>query len=212
MTGPFTLAPLPWNESDLEPAISAKTIGFHYGKHHKTYVETLNKLVKGTPYADMALEDIVRRTVNAKDGSDDKKIFNNAGQVWNHDFYWRSLTPKTTKPSGALGRAIERDFGSVDDLLEKLTAQGKEQFGSGWVWLVSKGGKLSVEKTSNAIDPMASGINCLLTLDVWEHAYYLDYQNERPKYLETVLKKIVNWDFAAANLDKEDRAIRAAAE
>jgi Fe-Mn family superoxide dismutase len=212
MTGPFKLAPLPWNESDLEPAISSRTIGVHYHKHHKTYVDTLNKLVKGTPYADMALEDIVRRTVNAKDGSDDKKIFNNAGQVWNHDFYWRSLTPKSGQPSGALARAIERDFGSTDDLLEKMTAEGKAQFGSGWVWLVSKGGTLSVEKTSNAVDPMAKGINCLLTLDVWEHAYYLDYQNERPKYLETVLKKILNWDFASANLDKEDRAIRAAAE
>ncbi|HEX4301450.1 MAG TPA: superoxide dismutase [Rhizomicrobium sp.] len=212
MTGPFTLAPLPWNESDLEPTISARTIGFHYHKHHKTYVDTLNKLVKGTPYADMALEEIVRRTVNAKDGSDDKKIFNNAGQVWNHDFYWRSLTPKSGKPAGALSRAIERDFGSTGDLLEKMATAGKEQFGSGWVWLVSKGGVLSVEKTSNAVDPMAKGINCLLTLDVWEHAYYLDYQNERPKYLEAALENILNWDFAAENLDKEDRAVRAAAE
>jgi len=212
MSGPFTLAPLPWNEADLEPAISARTIGFHYHKHHKTYVDTLNKLVKGTEYAEMSLEKIVQATHTARDGSDDKKIFNNAGQVWNHDFYWRSLTPKSNKPSGALARAIERDFGSTDDLMEKLTAEGKEQFGSGWVWLVSKGGKLSVEKTANAVDPMAKGINCLLTLDVWEHAYYLDYQNERPKYLEAVLKKIVNWDFAAENLGKEDHAIRAAAE
>ncbi len=212
MTGPFTLAPLPWNESDLEPTISARTIAFHYHKHHKTYVDTLNKLVKGTPYADMALEEIVRRTANAKDGSDDKKVFNNAGQVWNHDFYWRSLTPKSGKPGGGLARAIERDFGSTGDLLEKMAAAGKEQFGSGWVWLVSKGGQLSVEKTSNAVDPMAKGINCLLTIDVWEHAYYLDYQNERPKYLEAALEKILNWDFAAENLDKEDRAVRAAAE
>ena len=212
MTGPFTLAPLPWNESDLEPAISARTIGFHYNKHHKTYVETLNKLVKGTPYADMKLEEVVRKTLTARDGSADKKIFNNAGQVWNHDFYWRSLSPKASKPAGALLRAIERDFGSTGDLVAELAEAGKEQFGSGWVWLVSQGGKLSVEKTANAVDPMAKGINCLLTLDVWEHAYYLDYQNERPKYLETVLKKIVNWDFAGENLDKEDHAIRAAAE
>ncbi|HEY4941548.1 MAG TPA: superoxide dismutase [Rhizomicrobium sp.] len=212
MTGPFTLAPLPWNESDLEPAISARTIGFHYHKHHQTYVETLNKLVKGTPYADMTLEEIVRKTHTARDGSADKKIFNNAGQVWNHDFYWRSLTPKPAKPAGALLRAIERDFGSPAELIEKLAADGKEQFGSGWVWLVSQGGKLAIEKTANAVDPMAKGINCLLTFDVWEHAYYLDYQNERPKYLETVLKSLTNWDFAARNLDKEDRAIRAAAE
>ena len=212
MTGPFTLAPLPWNDTDLEPAISARTVSIHYGKHHKTYVETLNKLVKGTPYAEMPLEQIVRKTLAARDRSDDKKIFNNAGQVWNHDFYWRSLSPKSSKPSGALLRAIERDFGTTSDLIAKLAEAGKEQFGSGWVWLVSQGGKLTVEKTANAVDPMAKGINCLLTLDVWEHAYYLDYQNERPKYLETVLKKIVNWNFAAENLDKEDRAIRAAAE
>jgi len=212
MSGPFTLAPLPWNESDLEPAISARTIGFHYNKHRKTYVDTLNKLVAGTPYADMPLEEIVRATVAAREGSDDRNIFNNAGQVWNHDFYWRSLTPKGGKPKGALARAIERDFGSLDALLEKLADEGKEQFGSGWVWLVSAGGKLSVEKTANAVDPMAKGINCLLAIDVWEHAYYLDYQNERPKYLKTVLGKILNWDFAAGNLDKEDHAVRAAAE
>ena len=212
MTGPFTLNPLPWNEADLEPAISARTISFHYHKHHKTYVETLNKLVKGKPFADMTLEEIVRKTHAARDGSDDKKIFNNAGQVWNHDFYWRSLTPKPAKPSGALLRAIERDFGSPAELIEKLAADGAEQFGSGWVWLVSKGGKLAIEKTANAVDPMALGVNCLLTFDVWEHAYYLDYQNERPKYLRTILTSLVNWDFAASNLDKENRAIRAAAE
>jgi len=212
MTGPFELAPLPWDESALEPAISARTIGFHYHKHHKTYVDTLNKLVKGTRFAEMPLEKIVQATLNAKDGSDGKKIFNNAGQVWNHDFYWRSLTPKAGKPQKKLAGAIERDFGSLDKLLEELAANGKEQFGSGWVWLTSQGGKLKVEKTANAIDPMAKGINCLLTLDVWEHAYYLDYQNERPKYLEAALGKLINWDFAARNFDKEDRAVRAAAE
>jgi Fe-Mn family superoxide dismutase len=212
MTGPFKLASLPWDESDLEPTISARTIGFHYHKHHKTYVETLNKLVKGTKFADMPLEKIVRDTHTARDGSDEKKIFNNAGQVWNHDFYWRSLSPKSKKPTGALARAIERDFGSLDDLLEQIASTGKEQFGSGWVWLVSRGGALAIEKTANAIDPMAKGINCLLTLDVWEHAYYLDYQNERPKYLEATLKKLIDWDFAAENLTKEDHAIRSAAE
>jgi Fe-Mn family superoxide dismutase len=212
MSGPFKLAPLPWDESALEPTISARTIGFHYHKHHQTYVDTLNKLVKGTKYADMPLEKIVQATFNAKDGSDDKKIFNNAGQVWNHDFYWRSLTPKSVAPPAKLAHAIERDFGSLDKLLEKLATTGKEQFGSGWVWMVSQGGKLSVEKTANAVDPMAKGINCLLTLDVWEHAYYLDYQNERPKYLEAALKKLIDWNFAAENLGKEDHAIRAAAE
>jgi len=211
MSGPFELAPLPWEENALEPTISARTVSFHYHKHHKTYVDTLNKLVAGTRYADMKLEKIVQATAGA-DGADEKKIFNNAGQVWNHDFYWRSLSPKAGKPSGTLKQAIERDFGSRDALLEKLATGGTEQFGSGWVWLVSKGGKLSVDKTANAIDPMAKGINCLLTLDVWEHAYYLDYQNERPKYLKAALDKLLNWDFAAENLGKEDHAIRAAAE
>jgi len=211
MSGPFELAPLPWEENALEPAISARTIAFHYHKHHQTYVDTLNKLVAGTKFADMKLEKIVQATAGAA-SPDETKIFNNAGQMWNHDFYWRSLTPKPAQPSGALKQAIERDFGSQDKLLEELATQGKEQFGSGWVWLVSKGGNLSIEKTANAVDPMAKGINCLLTLDVWEHAYYLDYQNERPKYLKAALDKLLNWDFAAENLGKEDHAIRAAAE
>ncbi len=212
MTGPFALAPLPWNESDLEPVISSRTIGFHYHKHHKSYVDTLNKLVADTPYAEMPLEQIVRKTHAAREGSAEVKIFNNAGQVWNHDFYWHSLAPKPKKPSGALLKAIERDFGTTGDLIEKLAAEGKEHFGSGWVWLVSKGGKLLIERTANAVDPMAKGINCLLAIDVWEHAYYLDYQNERPKYLQAVLQKLLNWDFAAENLGKEDHAVRAAAE
>jgi Fe-Mn family superoxide dismutase len=207
----FTLAPLPWNENDLEPVISARTIGFHYGKHHKAYVETLNKLVADTKYADMKLEEIVRDTANAQDGTKEKTIFNNSGQVWNHDFYWRSLAPKSGKPSGKLAQAIERDFESSDKLIAALAEAGKTQFGSGWAWLVSKNGKLSIEKTANAENPMAKGTNCLLTVDVWEHAYYLDYQNARPKYLEAVLGKILNWDFAAANLDRESQPVRAAA-
>lgn len=211
MTGPFKLNPLPYDEAALDPAISAKTIGFHYNKHHKTYVETLNKLVEGTKYADMKLEEIVRAT-HGKSGDAENKIFNNAGQVWNHDFYWRSLSPKPTLLGGKLEQAINRDFGDVDAMIKKLADAGKEQFGSGWAWLVSRDGKLSVEKTSNAENPMADGINCLLTVDVWEHAYYLDYQNERPKYLEAVLTRLLNWDFAGENLDKEGHAIRDAAE
>ena len=211
MAGPFTLAPLPYEENALEPTISGKTIGFHYNKHHKTYVETLNKLVTGTRYADMKLEEVVRAT-HGKTADEEKKIFNNAGQVWNHDFYWRSLSPKATMLGGKLEKAINRDFGDVDTLIKELADAGKTQFGSGWAWLISKDGKLSVEKTANAENPMAEGINCLLTIDVWEHAYYLDYQNERPKYLEAVLTKLLNWDFAGENLDKESHAIRAAAE
>ena len=209
MSAPFTLAPLPWDQAALEPVISAKTISFHYGKHHQTYVDTLNKLVDGTPYADKKLEEIVRDAAGA---AADKKIFNNAAQVWNHDFYWRSLTPNKTEASGKLASAIARDFGGTAELVAKLAEAGKDQFGSGWAWLVSKDGKLSVEKTGNAETPMARGINCLLTVDVWEHAYYLDYQNARPKYLEAVLGKLLNWEFAAENLDKESQAVRAAAE
>jgi Fe-Mn family superoxide dismutase len=210
MSGPFTLKALPWNEDALAPVISARTIEFHYHKHHKTYVETLNKLVAGTRYADMKLEEIVRATAG-KDAENEKKIFHNAGQVWNHDFYWRSLAPKTGEPTGALAKAIERDFGDVKTLTEKLAEAGKEQFGSGWAWLVSKRGKLSIEKTPDADTPMAKGVNCLLALDVWEHAYYLDYQNERPKYLEKVLAKLLNWEFAGENLAQEDHPVRAAA-
>jgi Fe-Mn family superoxide dismutase len=211
MSAPFTLAPLPWDQAALEPVISARTISFHYGKHHQTYVDTLNKLVEGTPYADMKLEKIVHATAKAAEGKE-KKIFNNAAQVWNHDFYWRSLAPAKTEPTGKLSSAIARDFGSTSELIAKLAEAGKEQFGSGWAWLVSKDGKLTVEKTGNAMTPMAEGTNCLLTVDVWEHAYYLDYQNARPKYLEAVLDKLLNWEFAAENLEKEGQAIRAAAE
>ena len=211
MASPFKQSPLPWAEDSLAPTISAETIQYHYHKHHAAYVKTLNELVEGTRFADMKLEEIVRATVNAKDGTEEKKIFNNAGQVWNHDFYWRSLTPKSHKPAGDLAKAIERDFGSTDKLIEELAKAGKEQFGSGWAWLVSKEGKLAVDKTSNAIDPMAKGINCLLTVDVWEHAYYIDYRNERPKYLEAVLGKLLNWDFAAQNLAQESHPVRAAA-
>jgi len=209
MAKPFELSPLPYDESALAPAISARTVEFHYRKHHKTYVETLNKLVADTRYADMKLEQIVRTTA-ARQTEKDKKIFNNAGQVWNHDFYWRSLSPRPTEPSGRLLQAVERDFGNLDELLKQFTEAGRDQFGSGWAWLVSKGGKLSIAKTGNAVDPMADHVNCLLTVDVWEHAYYLDYQNKRAKYLEAALGKL-NWDFAAENLDKEDHPVRAAA-
>jgi Fe-Mn family superoxide dismutase len=174
-------------------------------------VDTLNKLVQGTKFADMKLEEIVRATAGASEAKD-KQIFNNAGQVWNHDFYWRSLTPAKTQPSGQLDSAIAAAFGSKDALIAQLAEAGKTQFGSGWAWLVSKDGKLSIEKTPNAETPMAKGVNCLLTVDVWEHAYYLDYQNARPKYLEAVLGKIINWEFAAENLTKEAQAVRAAAE
>jgi Fe-Mn family superoxide dismutase len=211
MSVPFKLAPLPWDEDALAPTISAGTISFHYHKHHQTYVDTLNRLVAGGKYADMKLEQIVQKTAGAGEAKD-KQIFNNAAQVWNHDFYWRSLTPSKTQPSAQLDSAIAAAFGSKDELIAQLAEAGKTQFGSGWAWLVSKGGKLAIEKTPNAENPMAKGVNCLLTVDVWEHAYYLDYQNARPKYLEAVLGKLLNWDFASQNLTREDQAVRAAAE
>ena len=203
----FTLSPLPYAEDALEGAISARALSFHYHKHHKTYVDTLNKLSKGARYETMKLEEIVRATSGKKSDAE-KKVFDNAGQVWNHDFYWRSLTPEENSPSGALKEAIGQSFGNADRLVEQLVLTGLEQFGSGWAWLVSR---LSLEKTADAESPMAKGINCLLTVDVWEHAYYLDYQNERARYLQT-LAKILNWEFAAENLSRENRPVRAAAE
>jgi len=211
MSVPFKLAPLPWDPSALEPVISAKTISFHYGKHHQAYVDTLNKLVEGTKFADMALEKIVEATFKSQDKKE-QTLFNNAGQVWNHDFYWRSLTPTATEPGAKLNSAIAAAFGSRDELIAQLAEAGKTQFGSGWAWLVSKGGKLEIVKTANAQTPMAEGVNCLLTVDVWEHAYYLDYQNVRPKYLEAVLGKLLNWNFVGENLEKESQPVRAAAQ
>src|SRR5438128_9421682 len=156
MAAPFKLAPLPWDEDALAPTISANTISFHYHKHHQTYVDTLNKLVEGSKCADMKLEQIVQKTAGAADAKE-KLIFNNAGQVWNHDFYWRSLSPGKTSPSGQLDSAITAAFGSKDALIAQLAEAGKTQFGSGWAWLVSKEGRLSIEKTPNAETPMARG-------------------------------------------------------
>jgi Fe-Mn family superoxide dismutase len=177
---------LPYDENALEPVISAKTIGFHYNKHHKTYVETLNKLVEGTRFADMKLEESRARDIG-KDGGEREEDLQQCRPGVEPRFLLAQPVAQSASRSGKLKQAIERDFGGLDALIEKLAEAGKDQFGSGWAWLVSKGGKLSIEKTANAIDPMAKGINCLLTVDVWEHAYYLDYQNERPKYLEAVL-------------------------
>jgi Fe-Mn family superoxide dismutase len=209
MSDPFKLAPLPYDQSALEPVISGKTLSFHYGKHHQAYVDMLNKLVEGTTFADMTLEKIAQATAQATDAKE-KMIFNNAAQVWNHDFYWRSLSPVKTEASAKLASAIARDFGGTSELIAALAEAGKDQFGSGWAWLVSKGGTLSIEKTANAATPMTQGINCLLTVDVWEHAYYLDYQNARPKYLEAVLEKLLNWNTASENLEKENQPVRSA--
>jgi superoxide dismutase, Fe-Mn family len=191
--------PLPYAENALEPVISARTIGIHYGKHHRAYFENLSKLVPGTPFAGQTLETIIVKTYGDTQHED---IFNNAGQAWNHNFYWNSMSPTPTEPSAALQAAIMRDFGSLDTLHEQLVKVSASQFGSGWGWLVIENGKLSVMKTSNANVPFTSGKAPLLTVDVWEHAYYLDYQNRRPDYLKGLTAKLINWKFASANYEK----------
>ncbi len=193
-----TLPPLPYADNALEPVISAKTISFHYGKHHKAYVDNLNKAVEGTEFANMPLEKIIAATAGKADKA---AIFNNASQVWNHTFYWNSLSPKGGgQPPAALKKMIEASFGAVDACKKELATAATTQFGSGWAWLVPDSGRLKVVKTSNADSPLIKGIKPLLTIDVWEHAYYLDYQNRRPDYVNAVLDKLINWNFAMDNL------------
>ena len=200
MAEPFSLPRLPYAESALAPTISAQTIGFHYGKHHKTYVDTLNELVAGTEFADQSLEDIIKATAG---NADKAQIFNNAGQVWNHNFYWHCLAPKGGgKPTGALEDKLSTDFGGFDKFKKEFAEAAVAQFGSGWAWLVSDNGTLKVVKTSNAESPLIKGQTPLLTIDVWEHAYYLDYQNKRPDYVKAVIEKLLNWNFVAENLGK----------
>jgi Fe-Mn family superoxide dismutase len=190
----FTLPPLPYDKNALAPHISGETLDYHYGKHHQAYVTNLNKLVEGKPEASKSLEDIIL--------SSDGGVFNNAAQIWNHTFYWQSMKPNGGGlPAGDLADAINRDFGSFDKFAEEFTAAATTQFGSGWAWLVlGKDKKLAVTKTPNADLPLKHGQKALLTIDVWEHAYYIDFRNQRPKYIETFLKHLANWDFALANL------------
>jgi superoxide dismutase, Fe-Mn family len=194
----FVLAPLPYADNALEPIISANTLSFHYGKHHNTYVTNLNNLIAGTELAGQSLEQIIKTTAGQ---SDKAGIFNNAAQVWNHMFYWLSLNPNGGgEPPAALKQKIDAAYGSVDACKKELATAAVTQFGSGWAWLVLDGDKVSIAKTSNADSPLTKNIRPLLTIDVWEHAYYLDYQNRRPDYVNTILEKLINWDFAAANL------------
>lgn len=196
---PFSLPPLPWAEDALAPVISKQTIEFHYGKHHAAYVNNLNGLVAGTEMADMSLEDIVR-SVRGK--SDKQAVFNNAGQVWNHTFFWNCLAPQRTAPSQALADKVNEAFGGMEQFEEQFVKAATGQFGSGWAWLTVDGsGKLAIETTANADTPMAHGRKCLLTVDVWEHAYYLDYQNRRPDFLKAVVSKLLNWRFASEQLE-----------
>jgi len=193
----FTLDPLPWANDALAPHISANTISFHYGKHHNAYVEKLNAAVAGTELAEASLEDIIQKT--AGDASK-AGIFNNAAQTWNHSFFWNSLKPGGGgAPSGALADAINASFGSFDKFKEEFSTKAATLFGSGWVWLAKSGSGLEIVQTFNAGTPITDGKTALLTLDVWEHAYYLDHQNRRPDFIKAYLDAMVNWDFAAAN-------------
>ena len=189
----FTLPELPWPKESLAPTISAETIDYHYGKHHQTYVTNTNNMIKGTEFENLDLVAIVRKSQGG--------LFNNAAQVWNPTFYWNSLKPKGGgKPTGAVEKAITESFGGYDAFRKEFTEAATTQFGSGWAWLVKDGGKLKITKTPNAETPLTTSAKPILTIDVWEHAYYIDYRNARPKYIDTYLDHLVNWDFANANL------------
>ncbi len=194
----IVLPKLPYADNALEPVISARTLGFHHGKHHAAYVANVNKLIAGGPLAGLPLTEIIRKTAGdpAQAGT-----FNNAAQVWNHTFYWHSMKPGGGgQPTGDLAARIKADLGGYDKFTEAFAAAAAGQFGSGWAWLVVKDGRLAVLKTPNAETPLAMGLTPLITIDVWEHAYYLDYQNRRPDYIKSWLDKLVNWEFAAQNL------------
>ena len=194
---PFELPPLPYAKDALAPHMSEKTLDFHHGKHHQTYVNTLNQLIEGTENERRSLEEIV---LAAQPGT---PLFNNSGQNWNHSFFWHCMTPRGGgEPEGELKTAIEQSFGSVDEFLQTFTDKATKLFGSGWTWLAKGDSGLEVLQTSNADLPLKRGKTALLTIDVWEHAYYLDYRNARPAYVETWLQRLVNWEFAASNLAK----------
>jgi len=194
----FVLPALPYADNALAPVISANTLGFHYAKHHKGYVDNLNKLAAGSEFAGIPLEKIIAATAG---NADKAAIFNNASQAWNHTFYWNSLAPNGGgEPPAALKTKIEASFGTVDACKKELAAAATTQFGSGWAWLVLDGDTLKVAKTGNADSPLTKVMKPLLTIDVWEHAYYLDYQNRRADYVSAVLDKLINWSFASNNL------------
>ena len=198
-SGPFALPPLPYPEEALAPVISSTTIGFHYGKHHRAYVDNLNKAIEGSDLVHKSLEDIVKATAG-----DPARVavFNNAAQDWNHTFYWSSMRPNGGgAPTGPIADHIKDSFGDYAKFHQEFATAAVTQFGSGWAWLIQdQDKKLKVVKTANADTPMARGVTCLLTCDVWEHAYYLDYQNRRPDYVNAWLDKLVNWDFASRQL------------
>jgi Fe-Mn family superoxide dismutase len=198
MSAPFVLPPLPYADDALAPVISANTMSFHYGKHHKAYIDNLNKLCANTEFAGLSLIEIIKKTAGQTDKAG---IFNNAAQAWNHGFFWESLAPKHGgKPTGKIASLIDRDFGSYDKFKADFANAAVTQFGSGWAWLVAEQGKLSVRKTSNAETPISGAGMPLLTIDVWEHAYYLDYQNRRADFVGAVIDNLLNWDRANERL------------
>jgi Fe-Mn family superoxide dismutase len=189
----FTLPPLPYAKDALVPHMSAETFDYHYGKHHQAYLNKLNELVAGKPEEHKTLEELVRTTEGV--------LFNQAAQVWNHTFFWNSMKPAGGgQPSGNIAAAIVRDFGSLDKFRADFTAAAVGRFGSGWAWLIEDGGKLTITTTANADTPLREGKRCILTLDVWEHAYYIDYRNARPGFVNAFFDHLVNWDFANENL------------
>ena len=194
----FELIPLPYDGEALAPAISAETLSFHHGKHHKAYIDKTNEAIAGTDLADADLETVIAKARGSNQG-----LFNNAAQAWNHAFYWESLSPSKTAPKDDLLAAIERDFGSLDDLKKKLKETAVNHFASGWAWLVSRDGKLSVTDTHDAGTELVAGIKPILVIDVWEHAYYIDRKNLRPAYVDAVVDELLNWDFAAENFARE---------
>ena len=197
---PLKLIPLPYANDALAPAISAVTLQTHHGKHHKSYVDKTNAAAKTMGLGDARLEDIIAAAKKAGD----KPTFNNAAQAWNHGFYWHSLAPAGGKPGGDLAAAITRDFGSLAKLCAELQARGEKHFASGWVWLAATEGTLTIEETRDGKTLALGGKKPLLTIDVWEHAYYIDYKNERPKHLKAVISGLLNWDFAASNLAADE--------
>lgn len=193
----YTQPELPYAENALDPHISANTIGVHYGKHHATYIKKYNDMVAGTPHDDQSIEDVIVATANDPEKTG---LFNNGAQAWNHSFYWNSLSPDGGgRPSGQIAGKIETDFGSYDSLKSELANAAATQFGSGWAWLVLDNGQLKVVKTANAQTPLTNAMYPILTIDVWEHAYYLDYQNRRPDYVAAVIDELLNWEFASQN-------------
>jgi superoxide dismutase, Fe-Mn family len=200
---PFTLKPLPYAKDSLGPTMSDRTLEFHHGKHHAGYVKKLNDLIAGTKYENADLESIIRAT--AKGDGKEKKIFNNAAQVWNHDFFWECVAPNGGRaPPEPIAKLIDTSFGSYDNFRDKFVEAATEQFGSGWAWLVVKDGKLEIVTTHDADTPVASSSWAVWTCDVWEHAYYLDYQNERPRFVKSVIETILNWQFVSKRLTEAD--------